>query len=218
MPDKFKDRYRIPSTRHPHWDYGWDGGYFITICTHNREHYFGEIIEGEMQLSDIGQIVHSEWIKTPYIRPDMNLELDVFAIMPNHFHAIINICENQYNTQNANIIKNDTSGDNRDAGCRDTRCKDAGCRDAMHRVSTLMAAMNFNDMECKNKFAPQRKNLASIIRGFKSAVTNRTRKFHADFAWQSRYHDHIIRNDDQYKQIKNYILNNPENWDQDKYF
>ena len=48
MPEKYKNKYRIPSARLQNWDYGWNGAYFITICTHNREHYFGKIINNKI--------------------------------------------------------------------------------------------------------------------------------------------------------------------------
>jgi len=84
--DKFRNRYRIPSARMRSWDYSHDGMYFITICTHNRECFFGKIINKEMHLTGIGEITEQQWVKTPEMRPDMNLELDVFVVMPNHFH------------------------------------------------------------------------------------------------------------------------------------
>jgi putative transposase len=132
-----------------------------------------------MILSEIGKIVEQEWLKTPDMRPDMNLQLGEFAIMPNHFHAIILIGDNKYNSAR---------------------------RDAMHCVSTT-----------KNHFGPQSKNLASIIRGFKSAVTTNARKIHADFEWQSRFYDHIIRDDDEYIRIAQYITTNVANWSTDKF-
>ena len=54
MPDKFRNKYRISSTRLQNWDYGRNAAYFVTICTQGREHYFGNIVDGEMQLSPIG--------------------------------------------------------------------------------------------------------------------------------------------------------------------
>ena len=91
MSDKFLDIYRIPSARAAWWDYRNDAAYFVTICTAGREHYFGEIVETtpkkEMQLSEIGQIAHQNWIKIsehfPFIR------LDAFVVMPNHIHGIM---------------------------------------------------------------------------------------------------------------------------------
>jgi REP element-mobilizing transposase RayT len=187
MSEKYKNKYRIKSARLPHWDYGSNGMYFITICTQNREHFFGEIVNGKMHLNEIGKIVKNEWIKTFEMRPDMNLQMGEFVIMPNHFHAIIIIGDNEYNTQ-------------RGAQQR---------RDAMNCVSTQRTT--------KNKFGPQSKNLASIIRGFKIGVTKNARKIHADFGWQSRYYDHIIRNEKSFHNISNYIINNPMNWNNDKF-
>jgi len=53
-----------------------------------------------MILNDLGKIVETEWLKTLKIRPDMNLKLGEFVVMPNHFHGIIQIGKNQYNTSN----------------------------------------------------------------------------------------------------------------------
>jgi REP element-mobilizing transposase RayT len=188
MTDKFKNKYRIPSARLQHWDYGWKAPYFVTVCTHNRQCFFGDITDGKMELSKIGKIVETEWLKTFEMRPDMNLEMGAFVVMPNHLHAIIIIGENEFN-------------------CRDAMHR----RDAMHCVST-----NADTNPIKNKFGPQSKNLASIIRGFKIGVTKNARKIHSDFAWQSRFHDHIIRNDQSYKTISEYIINNPSKWHDDK--
>jgi len=60
-------------------------------------------------------------------------------------------------------------------------------------------------------------NLSRIIRWYKGRVTFESRKIHADFRWQSRFHDHIIRNDESFKNITNYIKNNPTNWKEDKF-
>ena len=67
------------------------GEYFITMCTHNHECTLGEIVDGEMRLNEIGMIVEKEWLRTPSVRP--GIELDLFVIMPNHMHGIIVIKE-----------------------------------------------------------------------------------------------------------------------------
>ncbi|MEX0966062.1 MAG: hypothetical protein WD077_02410 [Bacteroidia bacterium] len=82
MADLFRDKYRISSARLQSWNYGNEGMHFITICTANREHFFGEIEKGRMHLSDMGRIAEKEWNKTPELRPDMNLELGEFIVMP----------------------------------------------------------------------------------------------------------------------------------------
>jgi REP element-mobilizing transposase RayT len=76
-------------------------------------------------------------------------------------------------------------------------------RDAMHRVST---------------FGPQSKNLASILRGYKSAVTTYARKNNIELEWQPRFHDHNIRNQGEFERISNYIRNNPEKWAEDRFY
>ena len=50
-----------------------------------------------MILSEIGEIAKREWLKSPEIRPDMNLTLDEYIIMPNHIHGIIQIGRNSFN-------------------------------------------------------------------------------------------------------------------------
>jgi REP element-mobilizing transposase RayT len=202
MPEKYQNKYRINSTRLRNWDYSRNAAYFITICTQNREHYFGEIIDGEMRLSEIGKIVENEWLKTYKMRPDMNLQLDAFVVMPNHFHAIIIIGENKYNTQ---------------YGAE----RGAERRDAMHCVSTTDTTDTTDTNTTPssiNKFGPQTKNLASIIRGFKIGVTTNARKINSCFAWQPRYYDHIIRNQKSFNKIREYIIDNPKNWNIDKFY
>jgi REP element-mobilizing transposase RayT len=193
MADLFQNKYRISSVRLQSWNYANAGMYFITICTKNRECYFGKIIvetqciaslqQPALNSTEIGKIAYDEWFKTPELRPDMNLELGEFVVMPNHIHGIICIGENEYN-------------------------HDGHGRDAMHCVS----------IEYKNQFTPQSKNISSIIRGYKSAVTTYARKNNIPFNWQSRFHDHVIRSKDEYARISDYIINNPVKWRDDKFY
>ena len=185
----FRNKYRIPSARAPFWDYGWKAAYFVTICTKYRECWFGEVLNGRVELSEIGIIAESEWIKTFNMREDMNLWMGEFVIMPNHFHAIIGIGNNEFNARH-------TSG-----------------RDAMLCVS----GRGHGGDKPRNEFGPQAKNLASVIRGFKIGVTRNARQIDMAFAWQSRYHDHIIRNKKTYEHISEYITNNPQKWDNDTF-
>jgi REP element-mobilizing transposase RayT len=74
-------------------DYGYSisGGYFIPICTHNKECLFRRIMNDEMVLNEYGEIIHSEYIKLSDREP--YIELDVFQIMPNHIRGVIVITE-----------------------------------------------------------------------------------------------------------------------------
>jgi REP element-mobilizing transposase RayT len=258
--NKFRNKYRIPSARAQWWDYRRAGAYFITICTQNRVHYFGEIENGQMRLSEIGKIAETEWLKTFELRPDMNLYQGEFVVMPNHFHAIIGIGQNEFNTPSRGMgrdamhcvstfeLRPDMNlyqgefvvmpnhfhaiigiGENE----FNTPSRGMG-RDAMHCVSTPHEPHKPHEPhephkphephephephKPQNQFGPQSKNLASVVRGFKSSVTIAARKINPDFAWQTRFHDHIIRNDESFENISNYIINNPANWQEDKFF
>jgi len=79
------------------YDYSQPGSYFVTICTKNRESLFGEIIDGEMVLNEIGKIVEKFLLEVPVHYPDV--ELDKYVVMPNHVHLIIVI----YSSDDKNI-------------------------------------------------------------------------------------------------------------------
>jgi REP element-mobilizing transposase RayT len=79
------------SVRLRNFDYSRQGLYFVTICVQNGICIFGDIENGEMRLNEIGEIVRREWLKTAELRP--NVQLHEYAIMPNHFHAIVEITE-----------------------------------------------------------------------------------------------------------------------------
>jgi len=85
---KFDSRYHHrESTRLRGYDYSRNGAYFLTVCTFERECLFGEVLEGEMVLSDFGRIVEEEWLRSIEMRAA--LEADVFVVMPNHLHGIV---------------------------------------------------------------------------------------------------------------------------------
>ena len=82
-------------------------------------------------------------------------------------------------------------------------------RDAMHCVSTGQSL---------NKFAPQSKNLSSVIRGIKISTTMYARKHNIPFMWQTRFHDRIIRSTEELNAIADYIENNVAKWEYDKFY
>jgi len=71
------------------YDYSQSGLYFITICTQNRENILGEIKNGEMVLNEYGQIAYDEWFNLP--KRSCIVKPDVFVVMPNHIHGVIQI-------------------------------------------------------------------------------------------------------------------------------
>ena len=87
MGDYDPDKHHRRSIRLKGYDYISAGAYFITICTYKREALFGDIVAGEMRLSEYGRVVSAEWLRTPKIRQEMRM--DEFVVMPNHIHGIV---------------------------------------------------------------------------------------------------------------------------------
>lgn len=206
MTDKFKNRYRISSARLQNWNYGWNGFYFVTICTKNRECFFGEIINGMMVLSEIGEMAHKYWIEISNHFPF--LKLDAFVVMPNHMHGIIVIDKKINWNDDGNDANIGTNIEKNIAETRQCLVSATDPTDHADHAETIG----------QKRFQNQGKHtLSSIIGSYKSVVTKNACKIHTDFAWQSRFHDHIIRNDKSYHTISEYIVNNPSKWYYDKF-
>jgi len=169
---KYKEKYRIESARLKNWDYGSHGLYFVTICTKNRECYFGDIASAEtqniasLQPTAIGNVANQYWLEIRQHFPFV--ELDEYVIMPNHVHGILFLNRPDY------------------------------------------------DGWQPNKFGPQSKNLASIIRGYKAGVKTFATTNQIEFEWQPRYYDHIIKSEKDLNNIRQYIIDNPVKWEMDK--
>ena len=171
MTKKYKNRYRIQSSRLQNWDYAWNGAYFVTICSKDKQHYFGEIIDGEMRLSNMGVLADVFWHEIK--NHTENVELGGFVVMPNHIHGILLLHGNK-------------------------------CNDKSYR---------------QERFQNQGKNTVSAIIGsYKSAVTKHANRLNIPFYWQSRFYDHIIRDENKLMTISEYISNNPMNWEMDKFY
>jgi REP-associated tyrosine transposase len=79
------------SVRLSDWDYAGPGTYYVTICASERREIFGTISDGKVDLTDLGKVVRDEWLAIPDFRPQVRL--DAFVVMPNHFHALLEILE-----------------------------------------------------------------------------------------------------------------------------
>ena len=211
----YKDKYRIESTRLKDWDYSRDGYYFVTICTQDKKCFFGDVIDEKVRLSAIGEIAADEWQKTAQIRN--NVSLDAWIIMPNHLHGIVIINNNNEPHVETHCDASNNENTHGVATCRDALHASKN-RDA-HGITAQGDACNASlqkGVSYDNKFGTQMNNLSSIIRGFKSATTKRIHRARYDFSWQSRFYDHIIRNERSLMKIREYIINNPLKWEIDK--
>ena len=196
-----------PNIHHRHsirlkgYDYTQQGAYFVTICTHQRNCLFGEIVDGEMKLNTNGEIARGSWLSIP--RHFQNVELDEFVIMPNHLHGIILIVNNaevEFSEVEgeALAILNDQNQQNLSRQC-------------------FAPTVNTGETIKINGTKPQ--SLAAIIQNYKSVSTrqiNRINKAQGSVIWQRNYYEHIIRDEEALNNIRQYIFNNPINWVEDK--
>ncbi len=236
--DKYNQKYNPKSNRLQNYDYSINGWYFITICSKDREYYFGEVVDWEMILNDLGKIVYDEILDLP--KHFDYLEWDEFIVMPNHLHLILFLNNKPVETSiypvETQIYRVSEDKDNKKRGeiKWDTMKWDTinGClyekwwtdvKTPIYRVSdyekwwTLMKEKNI--MLNKNK-------IWFIIRKLKWKSTFLINKFCKDiiysvsdkifFAWQSNYYDRIIRNEDELQRIRKYIIENPLKWEYDK--
>ncbi|MBO7598847.1 MAG: transposase [Bacteroidales bacterium] len=180
--------------------------YFITICTKNREHFFGTVCNGMTQLTEIGKYL-DEQIKNVQTRYPY-AEIPLYVIMPNHIHLLVRIDGDK------------TPYDRRrDVACRvpetekqnTAQPSDAARSDAARDVPTRGNAYMQN-------IANHQGWLSVCIGGIKSSVTKYANEQKIYFGWQTRFHDHIVRNQDEMNKIAEYIVNNPLKWENDCFY
>lgn len=181
------------------YDYSSPGAYFITICTHQRECLFGNIIDGEMKVNSFGQVIQGHWSKLH--SHHTHLCLDEFIVMPNHIHGILILFSKNECDQS------DTVG----AGLADTV--------SVSSNNLIPKPAPTNDQLRPEIVTIQRAGIADIIRGFKSFSArqiNRQRQTKGLPVWQRNYYEHIIRNEESLENIRRYIQTNPANWNNDQ--
>lgn len=196
---KFQNKYRISSIRAQWWDYGWNGAYFITICTQDREHYFGEIQNDKMVLSEVGIIADILWYQIPIHHK--KVELGDFVVMPNHIHGILIIDKQSNNiVDNVNIVE-------------------TGHALSLPPVPSVpLSPTDIFKKPGSQRFQNIGKNtISSIVGSYKSAVTKHANRLGYMHQWQKLFYDNIIRNNNDYQRISDYIVSNPENWAKDKF-
>ena len=223
---KYLGKYSSGSMRLKNWKYDTDGLYFITVVTQNRVCNLGTIANEEMVLSAFGVIVQQEWHKSFDIRKE--LFLDEFVLMPNHLHAIVVIDAAAAKKASRPIIAAETDGRPIIAAETDGRPIIAAETDGRPNIAAETDGRPSVQNEKKIGIAERLpKSISSFLAGFKSGVNTAIDNYIDDnqlmltkfnsknHFFQSGYHDHIIRDDESYARIKNYIKNNPKNWRKD---
>lgn len=181
------EKHHRQSLRLKGYDYTSAGMYFITICTHQRQCLFGEIVAGEMQLSNDGKIVRSHWLKLPKYHP--HLQLDAFVVMPNHFHGI--------------LVLTDTSVGAGLAGNQSMRTEKPETKPAPTHIA---APTNHHGIP----------EIIRGFKTFSARRINQRQKVSGVPVWQRNYYEHIIRNETSLQRLQQYIHNNPFSWQEDQ--
>jgi len=175
------------------YDYSQAGLYFITICVQGRCYLFGEIVDGEMILNDAGRMVEKEWLELP--KRFSNIHLYEYVVMPNHFHAIVEIV-------GATLVV-------------------ALSKTFVPNGELVQPALFGQPQGIALTTKP--KTIGEMVGAFKSIATVEYIRGVTQMGWQPfpgklwhrNYYEHIIRNEKSLIKITEYIINNPLNWDDD---
>jgi putative transposase len=194
------------------YDYSQSGAYFITICTQDKKCLFGKIstpIDGypRMVLNDAGKMVQTIWDEIPSFYPEITT--DEFVIMPNHIHGIIMIVGKDVN----NIVGATPRG------CPPPTDGNVGAGRNARQNSQ-------NQSSGQPRGVAPTMSLADAVHRFKTMTTKR----YADGVkqngwlpfpgklWQRNYWEHVVRDESDLHEIREYIVNNPAKWEFDKLY
>ena len=184
------------SIRLPGYDYSQEGWYFITICTQKWLCLFGEIVQNRMQLNDAGLMVEEWWKKSTDKFP--HVQIDEYVVMPNHFHGIISI----------GVVHH---------GVGATPCG----RPQNHHEPGQSHGNARNGLGRPHGAAP---TIGDVVRWFKTMTTNQYirgvkqngwKPFFKKL-WQRNYYEHVIRDEEELNHYRQYVTDNPANWQTDE--
>ena len=178
-------KYNRRSIRLKHYDYSRTGCYFVTVVAQNREHLFGEIVEGEMVLNEAGRMIYTLWYE---ITHDFeNIKLHSFVIMPNHIHGIIEIAK-PVGAESISALEQPICHEFQRAEMDSAPTSLSMVIQSFKRHTTLQ----YIKMVKNGTLPPFNKRI-----------------------WQRNYYEHIIRNDVDYERVATYTINNPLTWEND---
>jgi len=197
--NKFQGKYRIASARLKTWNYAWNGYYFVTICTNNRQNFFGNISNGKMRLNEYGEIAHKYWLEMP--NHFDNIKIDAFVVMPNHVHGII-ILKNATVSSPVSVLTTEM-GTNSDFYSKISPKPKSLSTIIRSYKSICTKTINRTRVETLHC------NVSTSRRNGQTSRRNGP-------IWQSGFYDHIIRNEKSFENIRKYIINNPAHWEKDE--
>ena len=168
------------------YDYTSEGGYFITLVTHERQNLFGVVENDEMHLNPRGGIARDEWFRTAQLRPYIELFEEEFIVMPNHIHGIIWITDPAWLTRWGTARRAPTPDDS----------------PAIEQFGKPISGSIPTIVRAYKSAVTKRINLL--------------RQSPSTPVWQRNYYEHIITTDREYDAIAVYIYFNPLNWGVDE--
>lgn len=169
------------------YDYSLPGYYFVTLVAKNRECIFGMVEGNQIRINEIGELVVICWLKISSHFDNTNL--DEFVLMPNHLHGIVVIEEPH------------------------------GRGEASHMIDLETKDQDFGDASPQHPIGTPPGSIGAIIQNFKSISTRKVNSLYfepGNKIWQRNYYERIIRNDRELNTIRQYIRDNPLNWELDK--
>jgi putative transposase len=202
------ERHHRRSIRLRGYDYSQAGAYFLTICTQDRACLFGDVMDGEMQLNDAGKMIHAEWDALAQRFP--NVALDAFVVMPNHVHGVII------------LVGAGTRPAPMQAPAPAPMQAPAPAQKGDHEGRPYDGDLDeASGVGATTRVAP---TVGEIIGAYKSITTVLYTRGVKQFGWpafrarlwQRNYYEHIIRNENEWTHIQEYIANNPMQWELDR--
>ena len=186
-----------------------DGIYFITVCCHEKKPLFGMVAEEKMRMNTLGELVNERIQSIP--KHFANVELHNHVVMPNHIHILLRITTEALipgvTVQTRYVTQHDAL----------TACLAPDAPLALTRIFGALKPPKHGEPRTDYHFNA---NLSVVIGNFKASVTRAARKVGllespGTPIWQSRFHEHIVRNQRMYENIYNYICDNPLRWKSD---
>lgn len=159
------------------------GLYFVTICAWGRRPLFGEVTDGVMRRSDLGQIAHDEWVRTGDVRPDVML--GAFVVMPDHVHLLFGIAES------------------------DSHVGHDDCRRGIPTVCPYPdgSVRRFGEIQAGTVASIMRQYKSLVTKQVWREHSRETGP-----VWQRGYHDRVVRTDREADALRRYIAENPTRW------
>jgi putative transposase len=232
------------SIRLPNYDYSKEGMYFITLCCWEKAHRFGKIVDGAMILNELGKIANDEWLDLKTRFP--HIELGAHQIMPNHMHGIIIIVgaglapahipskspthipsKSPVYTpaQSEKVTSDQISPQKGTLTAANIPRQSETFEPALIRGQSKIFSNNDNPAPPDSKKHTEQNHITigNIIGAYKSLVFNKclkifkTKNKRMGKLWHRNYFENVILNENAFHNISEYIINNPETWEKDRF-